>query len=180
MEAGLGASTPVAAFRHRPHGAGAGGRRSRGDPAPMQRTDARRRWAYTLVELVVVLTVLALVAAISIRVVGHQLDRISVGSAVSEAAGAFARARDEALARHAMVSIRIDTGERALTLQTGGARLGRHALGHAHGVSLATSRDSVVFDARGLGYGPANLTLVVRRGSVAETLVVSRLGRVRY
>ena len=145
----------------------------------MQRTAARRRWAYTLVELAVVLTIVALVAGIGVHLVGRELDRIAVVGAVSEAAGAIAQARDEALARHAMVSVRIDTGQGALTLGTRGMRLGRHALGHAHGVSLATSRDSVVFDARGLGYGPANLTLVVRRGSAAETLVVSRLGRVR-
>jgi len=31
----------------------------------------------------------------------------------------------------------------------------------------------------GLGYGASNLTLVLRRGERAETLVVSRLGRVR-
>lgn len=145
----------------------------------MQRTNGRRRCAYTLVELVIVLAVLALVSAIGVRALGRQLDRIAVGSAIGEAAGAVARARDEALARHAMVSLRIDTAEGALTLRAGGVRLARHALGHAHGVSLATSRDSVVFDARGLGYGPANLTLVARRGSAADTLVLSRLGRAR-
>jgi hypothetical protein len=47
-------------------------------------------------------------------------------------------------------------------------------------VSLSTSRDSLAFDVRGLGYGAANLTLVARRGAAADTLVVSRLGRVRY
>jgi Tfp pilus assembly protein FimT len=145
----------------------------------MQRTAARRRWAYTLVELVIVLTVLALVCAIGVRAMGRQLDRVAVVGAIAEAAGAMARARDEALARHAMVSIRIDTADGSLTLHTRGTRLARQALGHAHGVSLTTSRDSIVFDARGLGYGAANLTLVARRGSAAETLVVSRLGRVR-
>ena len=57
--------------------------------------------------------------------------------------------------------------------------LARYALGHAHGVSLVTTRDSIAFDARGLGYGAANLTLVARRGAAADTLVVSRLGRTR-
>jgi hypothetical protein len=146
----------------------------------MQRTDGRRRWAYTLVELVVVLSVLALVSAIGVRALGRQLDRLAVDNAIAEAAGAVARARDEAVARHAVVSLRIDTAEGSLTLHTRGTRLARHALGHAHGVSLGTSRDSVVFDARGLGYGAANLTMVARRGSAADTLVVSRLGRVRH
>lgn len=180
METGLGTSTAAASFRHRVHSGGAAWRRPCSDPASMQRTNACRRWAYTSVEMVVVLGVLALVSAIAIRVLGRQLDRVAVASAVAEAAGAMARARDEALARRAMVSVRIDTGEASLAMQTRGTRIARHALGHAHGVSLATSRDSVVFDARGLGYGPANFTLVVRRGSVAETLVVSRLGRVRH
>lgn len=146
----------------------------------MQRRRPFRRWGYTLVELVVVLLVLALVCAIGVRTMGRQLDRLAAASAIGEAAGAIARARDEALARHAMVTVRIDTGERLLTLHSHSARLARHALGHAHGVTLAATRDSLVFDARGLGYGAANLTLVARRGSAAETLVVSRLGRVRH
>jgi Tfp pilus assembly protein FimT len=145
----------------------------------MQRTTGRRRWAYTLVELVVVLTVLALVSAFGVRVLGRELDRLAVRSAVAEAAGGVARARDEALARHAIVSVRIDTLETTLTVRLRGQRLARLALGHAHGVSLSASRDSIAFDARGLGHGAANLTLVARRGAAADTLVVSRLGRVR-
>lgn len=179
MEAGQGASTP-AAFRRRARRHDAARGRPRGDPPPMQRRSPRRRCGYTVVELVVVLTIVGLVCAIGVRTLGQQLDRVAARSAVGEAAGAIARARDEALARHATVTVRIDTAERLLTLHSHGARLARHALGHAHGVSLTATRDSVVFDARGLGYGAGNLTLVARRGSAAETLVVSRLGRVRH
>jgi Tfp pilus assembly protein FimT len=161
------------------HGLGVGRWRAAGDATLMQRTSARRRWAYTLVELVVVLSVLALVSAIGVRVLGRELDRLAAASAVAEAAGGVARARDEALARHAIVSVRIDTLGRTLTVHVRGERLARYALGHAHGVSLSTSRDSIAFDARGLGYGAANLTLVARRGAAADTLVVSRVGRVR-
>jgi hypothetical protein len=38
----------------------------------------------------------------------------------------------------------------------------------------------MAFDARGLGVGAANLSLVARRGRFADTLFVSRLGRLRY
>jgi hypothetical protein len=99
---------------------------------------------------------------------------------VAEAAGALARARDEALARHVVVGVRVDTGQATVVLRAHGDRIALYALGHAHGVSLSTTRDSIAFDARGLGYGAANLTLVARRGTAADTLVVSRLGRVRH
>jgi Tfp pilus assembly protein FimT len=162
----------------RPLDAARGARRR--DCALMQRRAARIRWGYSLVELILVCTLIGLVSLAGARGLAHHLDRLAVQNAVAEAATAMARARDEALARHAIVSVRIDTGEATLTLRSRGDRLGRYALGHAHGVSLSTSRDSLAFDVRGLGYGAANLTLVARRGAAADTLVVSRLGRVRY
>lgn len=146
----------------------------------MQRSAMAIRWGHSLVELVLVCAMIALVSFAGARGLAHHLDRIAVRNAVAEAAAVVARARDEALARHAIVSVRIDTGDGTLTLRTGGYRLARHALGHAHGVRLWASRDSLAFDVRGLGYGAANLTLVARRGAAADTLVVSRLGRVRY
>jgi prepilin-type N-terminal cleavage/methylation domain-containing protein len=146
----------------------------------MQRIPIHVRCGYTLVELVVVLTLLALLGVAGVRGLHQHLDRIAVRNAAAEAAGAIGRARDEALARHAVVSVRVDTGTATLLLRAGGAALAQYPLGGAHGVSLSTSRDSIAFDARGLGYGAANLTLVARRGSAADTVVVSRLGRVRY
>lgn len=145
----------------------------------MERTTGLRRWGYTLPELAIVLTILALVASIGVHTIGRELDRMAAQGAVGEAASALALARDEALARHALVGVVIDTADGSIVVRGSGGRLARHALAHAYGVLLRTSRDSVVFDARGLGYGAANLTLVARRGSAAETLVVSRLGRVR-
>ena len=137
------------------------------------------RPALTLLELVIVLVVIGLLSIITVREAGHYLDRLAARSAVSEAAEVIHQARDEALSLHTVVSVRIDTVRDELALHARGQSLALHALGHAHGVALATSRDSLAFDARGLGYGASNLTLIVRRGRAAETLVVSRLGRVR-
>ena len=52
-------------------------------------------------------------------------------------------------------------------------------LGSSHGVMLSASRDSMAYAPNGLGYGAANLTIILRRGESAETIFVSRLGRVR-
>ncbi len=134
----------------------------------------------TLVELTLVITIIGLVSLIGLRQLQLHLDRIATRDAVHAAGGVVARARDEAVALRTPVSVRIDTGRATLELIAQGSTFGRAALGATHGVSLSTSRDSITFDVRGLGYGPANLTLVARRGSASDTLVVSRLGRVRY
>jgi prepilin-type N-terminal cleavage/methylation domain-containing protein len=134
----------------------------------------------TLVELCLVLAIVGIVASIATRQISRYLDRAATRAAVAEAAFVVLRARDEAMAQRAPVSVCIDTAAAALELSVRGVVLSRAALGHAHGVTLSTTRDSLTYDARGLGYGAANLTLVVRRGAAAESLVVSRLGRVRW
>jgi prepilin-type N-terminal cleavage/methylation domain-containing protein len=140
---------------------------------------ARRR-GFTLAELALVLAIAGLVSLIGVRQLQLYLDRLSTRTAVTESALLVGRARDEALAQHTLVSLRVDTALGTLALDARGERLAFRALGHIHGVTLSATRDSIAFDARGLGYGAANMTLIVRRAAAANTLVVSRLGRVRY
>jgi hypothetical protein len=45
------------------------------------------------------------------------------------------------------------------------------------GVRLESTRDSMAYGASGLGVGAANLRIILSRGSRADTLTVSRLGR---
>jgi type II secretory pathway pseudopilin PulG len=132
-----------------------------------------------MLELVIVLVIIGLLSIIAVRELGRYLDRLAVRTAVAEAADVVGRAREEALALRTLVTVRIDTTRATLALGARDRPLAVHALGHAHGVTLSTTRDSVSFDVRGLGYGAANLTLVARRGRAAETQVVSRLGRTR-
>jgi prepilin-type N-terminal cleavage/methylation domain-containing protein len=143
-------------------------------------TPSTWRSGVTLVELCVVLTIVGLLASIATRQVVRYLDRAAARAAVAEAATVVLRARDEAMAQRTPVSVRFDTVGARLELSARGVVLSRAALGHAHGVTLATTRDSLTYDVRGLGYGAANLTMIVRRGAAAESLVVSRLGRVRW
>ncbi|PYP80851.1 MAG: hypothetical protein DMD35_03330 [Gemmatimonadetes bacterium] len=144
------------------------------------RLTAPHRPGLTLVELCLVLTIIGLVTSIAVRQLGLYLDRAAARAAVVEAAAIVARARDEAVAQRASMSVRFDTVADVLELRKAGSLVSRAALGHAHGVSLAVNRESLAYDLRGLGYGAANLTLVVRRGRAADSLVVSRLGRLRW
>ena len=138
------------------------------------------RAGYTLVELVLVMIIMALAALTGIRQFQLLMDCLATRDAVRAASSVVARARDEALALHTPVSVRIDTIASALELRSRDGPLALAPLRSTHGVTLTTTRDSITFDVRGLGYGAANLTLVARRGRSADTLVVSRLGRTRY
>lgn len=144
------------------------------------RTHPHSRAGLTLAELIVVMVIIGLTSLLGIGQLRLFLDRIATRDAVRAAGNVVERARDEAVALHMPVSVKIDTARATLELLSRGLALGKMPLGELHGVSLSTTRDSITFDVRGLGYGAANLTLVARRGRATDTLVVSRLGRVRY
>ena len=133
----------------------------------------------TLPELVIVLATIGLVTAISIARLGALRDRLSVKAASNETVATFALARRWSLSRATRTAIGIDTTAAALTVRSYADTIALRRLGSSHGVSLAATRDSMAYAPNGLGYGASNLSLVLRRGQAAETVFVSRLGRVR-
>jgi prepilin-type N-terminal cleavage/methylation domain-containing protein len=136
--------------------------------------------AFTLAELVVVLAMIGLLTALAVPRFAAMRDSAAVRAAIGETGRTFATAREMAVLRRTGVSVAIDTARDRLELRSLGAVLLRRDLGVTYGVMLVTNRDSMVYDARGLGYGASNLTLVLRRGGVADTFTVSRLGRTRW
>lgn len=135
------------------------------------------RPAYTLVETTAVLAIVGVCAAAGGLMFRSVLDSASVRAASAELAGTLRAARTLALARGG-ASVHIDT-ER-VEVRAGGVLLVRRDLEASHGVHLVPSRDSLAFGATGLGRGAANLSIVVRRGAARDTVVVSRLGRIRH
>jgi Tfp pilus assembly protein PilE len=97
----------------------------------------RARSGLTLVELCLVLAVIALTMKIATRQLAMYLDRAAARSAVADAAMLVVRARDEAVAQRALVTVRVDSVADALELRERGAVVSRAALGHAHGVAVA-------------------------------------------
>jgi Tfp pilus assembly protein FimT len=137
------------------------------------------RHGTTLPETMIVLCLLGILAVVAGLRVVELRDRVSVRGAAAEAAATFALARRWALSRSVRTAVAIDTAAATLTVRSYADTVARRALGASHGVTMAATRDSMAYAPNGLGYGASNLTLVLRRGSRAETLVVSRLGRVR-
>lgn len=138
-----------------------------------------RRKGTTLLELVVTIAVLGTLAAIAVPRLRDAADRFSARMALQETRSLFAFARRSAINRRSPVGVITDTMTGAIIVRANGTELARRSLRERYGVRIRTSRDSMSYDPRGLGYGAANLTIVLLRGRSAETLFVSRLGRTR-
>jgi prepilin-type N-terminal cleavage/methylation domain-containing protein len=137
------------------------------------------RRGVTVVELLVALIVIGVLAAIAGVRVAALRDHISVRAAATEAVATFALARRWSLSRAVRTAVTIDTAGAALTVRSYGDTVAHRRLGAVHGVLVGATRDSMAYAPNGLGYGASNLTVVIRRGASAESIVVSRLGRVR-
>jgi prepilin-type N-terminal cleavage/methylation domain-containing protein len=138
------------------------------------------RHAFTLIELTVTLCILSILSAIAIPHAGRFLDSIHVRGATLEIESLFSTARHIAIAHGAQTMVEIDTAARAIYVSAGGARLRDAKIGADHDVELSATRSSMSYSATGMGYGAANLSVVVRRNAFADTVFVSRLGRLRH
>ena len=138
------------------------------------------RHAFTLIELIVTLCILSILSAIAIPRAGRFLDGIHVRGAVIEIESLFSTARHIAIARGAQTTVEIDTAARAIYVTGGGTRLRNANIGADHDVRLSATRSGMSYSATGMGYGAANLSVVVRRNSFVDTVFVSRLGRLRH
>jgi Tfp pilus assembly protein FimT len=134
----------------------------------------------TLTELVVALAVTAVMLGIMVPRMRLGLERAAVRGATADIIATLSAARQMAVSHRGGVSVAIDAPAATLRVIGGGDTLLTRPLGALFRVALRATRDSLAYDARGLGVGAANLTFVVFRGTTADTIVVSRLGRVRW
>lgn len=137
------------------------------------------RAAFTLLELLFVVTIIGVLTGVAIPKSRHLLDATAVHAAAGDAANMLELARHTALTRGSQTTIDIDSEPARLTMRAGADTLRMRDEEAIHGVRFAASRRSVVYSQLGMGFGVSNLTLIVTRGIAAETLTVSRLGRVR-
>ena len=139
-----------------------------------------RRLAFTLLELVVVLSLVGLLMALAVPRFSAMRDSASVRAAMADLGADFSMARQSAIARRTAVAVVLDTTLGTVVLRSAGRAFSRHTLHATYGIVLGANRDSAVYDPRGLGYAVSNLTVTVRRGAIVDTLTMSRMGRVRW
>ncbi len=133
----------------------------------------------TLIELLVVLVVASVMAALALPRVRAIADRSAVRHAADEVRTVLALARQRAVSLAQPVAVLVDSVSDAITIGDAQGSMSAHAVGAAFGVTLRATRDSVAFSPIGLGWGATNTSVVVTRGWVAETVTVSRAGRIK-
>jgi prepilin-type N-terminal cleavage/methylation domain-containing protein len=135
---------------------------------------------FTLVELALSLSIMSILSAIALPRAARFIDSAHVRGAVIEIESLFESGRHLAIARGAQVALEIDPVSGSAYVIADTDTLRSRQISAEHGVELSAPRIRMVYSAIGLGYGAANLSVVVRRNAVADTVVVSRLGRVRH
>ena len=140
----------------------------------------RARQGFTIVETTLVIALSSALAAISLPRAWSFIDRIEVRGAVTEVESMFSLARHTAIARGSQVSLDIDAARNIVSIRSGTEILRVREIGLAHGVLLSANRTGITYSPIGVGYGAANFSLIVSRRQAVDTIVVSRLGRVRH
>jgi prepilin-type N-terminal cleavage/methylation domain-containing protein len=137
-----------------------------------------QRRGLTLVEMLVVLAIGGIIAGFAAPPYIAARNRASVRAAITASIAAFDAARSLALTRGRHAAVHIDTSAARLVVHSFSDTVLRVPLGASWGVRLSASRDSSAIAPDGLGYGAANVRLILSRGAAADTVTVSRLGRV--
>jgi len=139
----------------------------------------RTREGSTLIEQIILLAVLGIITAVGVAGGARLLDAVTVHGATREIAELFALARDRAMATGTRTAVRFDVAQARVVVHAGPDTLANLELLESRAIELAVTRDSMAYLPSGLGYGAANLRVIVSRGASHDTLTVSRLGRVK-
>ena len=139
------------------------------------------RRGFSLLELIVVIVIAGFVLSLWVPRVSRALDYAAANGAADDVATAIATTRALAVARGTRLRLRLATDSlRFDTLGTADWGPFRAWPGPGARRVVLTATNSVVdFTPIGFAWGVSNTTVTLTRGSQVETVVMSRLGRVR-
>ncbi|MDX1744527.1 MAG: GspH/FimT family pseudopilin [Halobacteriales archaeon] len=129
-----------------------------------------RASGFTLLEVMIAVTVLALLLTIMGPQIMQMSNRMEANAAAQQVLGDLERARTEAIKRNTTVSLK-KTGDSTYSIQFVGSRA-------LDGAVFASAPDSVAFAA----YGPPTLggeTFVVQAGAHTKTVVLNAAGHAK-
>jgi prepilin-type N-terminal cleavage/methylation domain-containing protein len=147
--------------------------------ARLQRRCEDTRSGFTLIELIIAFTLIGVLTVIALPRFIWLRDNIAVHSAANDTEALLATARHLAITRAERAVAEIDTFTRTITIRSGLDTVRRRALGEQYGVHVWSSRPTITYSPVGAGVGVSNLSLILSKGECAETLTISRLGRIK-
>jgi prepilin-type N-terminal cleavage/methylation domain-containing protein len=135
----------------------------------------------TLPELLIVLVLVGIAASIVTPPLGRALDRAAVGEGADRYSTLHETARALAIARgrHARVELDSARHQAVIALRrtpTQWDTVDARPLGRS---SFSASRVIMTFSPLGVGFGASNTSIVFSAGVAAETVTVSRTGRLK-
>lgn len=136
---------------------------------------------FTLLELAVVVCIVGLLLGFWVPRAARLVDWLETEGAARDVTTALAVGRNGAILQstRARITFRADTLRIDRLGATGWEAWWRTPGPASHGVSLEVSNPVVEFGPTGMGWGVSNTKIVLRRGSQAETITTSRVGRVK-
>jgi Tfp pilus assembly protein FimT len=137
------------------------------------------RRGVTLLELVLILTVVGILAGIAMPRLNAVADALEVHAAASDISAAHRRARIIAVLQSRIVELSIDTNDLVIRPRGDTIELWHIRGPAARQVTLAGPPRLITFSPVGLSMGVSNASFHLTRGAASRTVVVSRLGRVR-
>jgi len=139
----------------------------------------QHRRGSTMIEQLWVLLLVGILVGLAVGGGAKILDATVVRASANDVASAFASARDQAIATGTRTAVELNSRAGRVVVHADADTTLRLELQRMRSVSLESTRDSMAYAPSGLGFGAANLRVIVQRGTSADTITVSRLGRVK-
>lgn len=138
---------------------------------------------FTLIELVIVIVLIGAMAGFAFPRIGDAITQQSVRSARAAVVGLVAKARGTAIQRGS--TARLILRNNVLYVEAANPVTGAtQQVGVAenfstrYGVTVQPAHDTLWYDARGIGLETSETAIVVTKGTFAEKVVISMVGRV--
>jgi len=142
-----------------------------------------KRRGFTLIEVVIVLTIIGIMASVAIRAIGSSSVKGSVRSAMDALATMHAVAKQSAIQRGRQTKLVLSSTNMNVqilarnTAGTGWDTVQTTEFDDRFNVSLRSTRDTLTFNPRGIGGELSATTVILYRSTFSDTLTISAAGR---